>query len=112
MCKSEKTNLCGAVRKWTGNGIMRADDDVRFHHKATGKKIYHFVSAPAPLAGRPPPSLQDMAICRIPNTFSRSPRTPHWPCGMLALRGTARCSKKESTPLRSLLLFDSQVCTP
>ena len=54
MCKSEKTNLCGAVRKWTGNGIMRADDDVRFHHKATGKKIYHFVSAPLP--PRPLPS--------------------------------------------------------
>ena len=48
MCKSEKTNLCGAVRKWTGNGIMRADDDVRFHHKETGKKIYHFVRAPFP----------------------------------------------------------------
>ena len=25
MCKSNKTNLCGAVRKWTGNGIMKAD---------------------------------------------------------------------------------------
>ena len=44
MCKSNKTNLCGAVRKWTGNGIMKADDGVRFHHKESGKKIYHFVS--------------------------------------------------------------------
>ncbi len=44
MCKSKKTNLCGAVRKWTGNGIMKADDGVRFHHKESGKKIYHFVS--------------------------------------------------------------------
>ena len=56
MCKSEKTNLCGAVRKWTGNGIMRADDGVRFHHKETGKKIYHFVSAHAPPCP-PSPSL-------------------------------------------------------
>ena len=48
MCKSEKTNLCGAVRKWTGNGIMRADDGVRFHHKESGKKIYHFVRPPLP----------------------------------------------------------------
>ena len=46
MCKSNKTNLCGAVRKWTGNGIMKADDGVRFHHKESGKKIYHFVSSP------------------------------------------------------------------
>ena len=45
MCKSKKTNLCGAVRKWTGNGIMKADDGVRFHHKESGKKIYHFVSS-------------------------------------------------------------------
>lgn len=45
MCKSNKTNLCGAVRKWTGNGIMKADDGVRFHHKESGKKIYHFVSS-------------------------------------------------------------------
>ena len=44
MCKSNKTNLCGAVRKWTGNGIMKADDGVRFTHKESGKKIYHFVS--------------------------------------------------------------------
>ena len=53
MCKSEKTNLCGAVRKWTGNGIMRADDDVRFHHKESGKKIYHFVSPPHPRPAAP-----------------------------------------------------------
>ena len=46
MCKSNKTNLCGAVRKWTGNGIMKADDSVRFTHKESGKKIYHFVSRP------------------------------------------------------------------
>ena len=46
MCKSNKTNLCGAVRKWTGNGIMKADDGVRFTHKESGKKIYHFVSLP------------------------------------------------------------------
>ncbi len=43
MCKSNKTNLCGAVRKWTGKGVMKADDDVRFTHKESGKKIYHFV---------------------------------------------------------------------
>lgn len=43
MCKSNKTNLCGAVRKWTGNGIMKADDGTRFTHKESGKKIYHFV---------------------------------------------------------------------
>ena len=48
MCKSNKTNLCGAVRKWTGNGIMKADDGVRFHHKESGKKIYHFVSCSIP----------------------------------------------------------------
>jgi S-(hydroxymethyl)glutathione dehydrogenase/alcohol dehydrogenase len=47
MCKSEKTNLCGAVRKWTGNGIMKADDGVRFRHKESGKKIYHFVRSPS-----------------------------------------------------------------
>ena len=46
MCKSEKTNLCGAVRKWTGNGIMKADEGVRFTHKESGKKIYHFVRGP------------------------------------------------------------------
>ncbi|EIE24185.1 alcohol dehydrogenase [Coccomyxa subellipsoidea C-169] len=43
MCKSNKTNLCGAVRKWTGKGVMKADDDVRFTHKESGKKIYHFM---------------------------------------------------------------------
>ena len=50
MCKSRKTNLCGKVRKWTGNGIMAADDGVRFTHKESGKKIYHFVSPSLALA--------------------------------------------------------------
>jgi len=49
MCKSQKTNLCGSVRKWTGKGVMRADDGVRFTHKESGKKIYHFVRRPLPL---------------------------------------------------------------
>ena len=43
MCKSNKTNLCGKVRAWTGKGIMAADDQPRFTHKESGKKIYHFV---------------------------------------------------------------------
>ncbi len=43
MCKSGKTNLCGSVRKWTGKGIMRGDNQPRFTHKESGKKIYHFV---------------------------------------------------------------------
>lgn len=44
MCKSNKTNLCSKIRAWTGKGIMAADDGVRFTHKESGKKIYHFVS--------------------------------------------------------------------
>ncbi len=47
MCKSQKTNLCGSVRNWTGKGIMRADSQPRFTHKETGKKIFHFVSHPS-----------------------------------------------------------------
>jgi len=30
-----------AVRKFTGNGIMKADEGTRFSYK--GKKIYHFM---------------------------------------------------------------------
>ena len=41
MCKSNKTNLCSAVRKWTGNGVMQADNKPRFSYE--GKPIYHFV---------------------------------------------------------------------
>eukprot|EP00899_Mesostigma_viride_P008721 jgi/Mesvir1/17850/Mv12934-RA.1 len=40
-CKSGKTNLCQAVRAWTGNGVMKADNGVRFTHE--GKPIYHFM---------------------------------------------------------------------
>ena len=46
MCKSNKTNLCGKVRAWTGKGIMAADDQPRFTHKESGKKIFHFVRPP------------------------------------------------------------------
>lgn len=43
MCRSGKTNLCGAVRQWTGKGIMQSDSKSRF--TCEGKTIYHFVSA-------------------------------------------------------------------
>ena len=42
MCKSNKTNLCSAVRNWTGKGVMQADNKPRFSYE--GKPIYHFVS--------------------------------------------------------------------
>ena len=48
MCRSNKTNLCGRIRQWTGKGVMAADSKPRFRHKESGKEIYHFVS-PAPL---------------------------------------------------------------
>lgn len=40
-CKHPKSNLCTAVRAYTGNGIMKADDNVRFFKD--GKPIYHFM---------------------------------------------------------------------
>ncbi|QDZ20767.1 alcohol dehydrogenase [Chloropicon primus] len=42
-CVSNKTNLCGSVRQWTGNGIMKADSQSRFTVKNTGEKIFHFM---------------------------------------------------------------------
>jgi len=43
MCGSGKTNLCGAVRAFTGVGTMKADGGVRFTHAATGKPVFHFM---------------------------------------------------------------------
>mmetsp|Transcript_10237 Transcript_10237/g.30833 ORF Transcript_10237/g.30833 Transcript_10237/m.30833 type:complete len:390 (+) Transcript_10237:72-1241(+) len=40
-CKHPESNLCVSVRKYTGNGIMKADEGTRFTYK--GKKIYHFM---------------------------------------------------------------------
>lgn len=62
MCKSNKTNLCGKVRAWTGKGIMAADDQTRFTHKESGKKIYHFVS----LAGFPCASSKLSIMLQLP----------------------------------------------
>jgi len=41
-CKHPKSNLCTSVRAFTGRGVMKADDSVRFHTK-DGKPIYHFM---------------------------------------------------------------------
>ncbi|DBB04598.1 TPA: hypothetical protein ACH3X1_012672 [Trebouxia sp. C0004] len=41
MCRSGKTNLCGAVRNWTGKGVMQSDNKPRFSYE--GKPIYHFM---------------------------------------------------------------------
>mmetsp|Transcript_17903 Transcript_17903/g.29054 ORF Transcript_17903/g.29054 Transcript_17903/m.29054 type:complete len:390 (+) Transcript_17903:220-1389(+) len=40
-CKHPKTNLCSAVRNWTGRGVMKGDDKPRFKYK--GNDIYHFM---------------------------------------------------------------------
>lgn len=40
-CLHPRTNLCQAVRAWTGNGVMKADNKPRFTYK--GKPIYHFM---------------------------------------------------------------------
>jgi S-(hydroxymethyl)glutathione dehydrogenase/alcohol dehydrogenase len=40
-CKNPKTNLCQAVRAWTGRGVMKADDKTRITYK--GKPIFHFM---------------------------------------------------------------------
>ena len=40
-CVNPKTNLCGAIRGWTGRGVMSGDDKPRFTYK--GKEIFHFM---------------------------------------------------------------------
>jgi len=41
-CKHPKSNLCTSVRAFTGRGVMKADDKVRFHSK-DGRDLYHFM---------------------------------------------------------------------
>jgi len=41
MCQNPKTNLCAAVRQWTGKGVMKGDNKSRFTYE--GKPIYHFM---------------------------------------------------------------------
>ena len=41
-CKHPKSNLCVSVRAYTGKGVMKADESVRFH-TMDGKPIYHFM---------------------------------------------------------------------
>lgn len=40
-CKHPKSNLCTAVRAYTGKGVMKADGKPRFHCR--GQDIYHFM---------------------------------------------------------------------
>lgn len=40
-CKNPKTNLCSAVREWTGRGVMKGNNKPRFTYK--GQPIYHFM---------------------------------------------------------------------
>lgn len=44
-CKNPKTNLCQAVRAWTGRGVMKADDKTRISYK--GKPLFHFMGVSA-----------------------------------------------------------------
>jgi len=39
--QTQKTNLCGKVRPYTGQGIMRADNGTRF--TCNGKELFHFM---------------------------------------------------------------------
>lgn len=40
-CKHPRSNLCTAVRAFTGRGVMKSDNSVRFHKD--GKPIFHFM---------------------------------------------------------------------
>jgi S-(hydroxymethyl)glutathione dehydrogenase/alcohol dehydrogenase len=40
-CQNPKTNLCQAIRAWTGRGVMKADDKPRISYK--GQPIFHFM---------------------------------------------------------------------
>eukprot|EP00041_Stephanoeca_diplocostata_P024381 m.616506 g.616506 ORF g.616506 m.616506 type:complete len:354 (+) comp22514_c1_seq5:263-1324(+) len=40
--KVGKTNLCGKIRPYTGQGVMMSDSDVRFS-TADGKKLWHYM---------------------------------------------------------------------
>ncbi len=40
-CKHPRSNLCISVRAFTGRGVMKADDGVRF--RKDGKPIFHFM---------------------------------------------------------------------
>ena len=42
-CVHPKSNLCQAVRAWTGRGVMKADDKPRFTLASDGSPIYHFM---------------------------------------------------------------------
>ena len=42
-CLSSKTNLCVAVRAFTGKGIMKNDSQPRFTLKSDGTPVYHFM---------------------------------------------------------------------
>jgi len=42
-CLHPKTNLCQAVRAWTGRGVMKADDGTRFTLASDGSKVFHFM---------------------------------------------------------------------
>ena len=38
-----KTNLCGKIRPFTGKGVMKADDDVRFTTVKDNLPLYHYM---------------------------------------------------------------------
>jgi hypothetical protein len=40
-CLHPRTNLCQAVRAWTGRGVMKADNASRFTYQ--GKPVFHFM---------------------------------------------------------------------
>mmetsp|Transcript_11614 Transcript_11614/g.13448 ORF Transcript_11614/g.13448 Transcript_11614/m.13448 type:complete len:390 (+) Transcript_11614:80-1249(+) len=40
-CKHPRSNLCSAVRQWTGRGVMKGDDKPRFTYK--GQSLFHFM---------------------------------------------------------------------
>ena len=42
-CLHPKTNLCQAVRGWTGRGVMKADNKSRFTLAADGTPLLHFM---------------------------------------------------------------------
>ena len=63
-CLHPKTNLCQAVRAYTGNGVMKNDGQSRFTYE--GKPIYHFMGTSTFSEYT---VLHEVSLAKIPETY-------------------------------------------
>ena len=103
-CLHPKTNLCQAVRAWTGKGVMKSDSGTRFTAMVDGVKtpLYHFMGTSCFAEYT---VLHDVSVAKVEDKQARLDRIALLGCGISTGWGAVYNTAKMEEGANSVAVF-------